>query len=318
MHPISNQLPERHRLLKSLMARIYHVPSSRTGARICARMLIQNTPLSLKNKQRLYNFFAKETAPSHPVKFKCRVTEPDLRSLKLELDIRDDLSCKWYYWGYTNYELGTMRLFAALLKSKRCIVDAGANIGFYSLLAATVFRHQGEVHAFEPHPEVFRWLARNSELNGFRDLHLNQAALSDIDGKVPLFLPANEAWTNASLIEGFMLQQAPIKIDAMRFDTYCREHLNIPVDLLKVDVEGAEIKVLRGMGHLLDEWQPDIICEVLPPYEQELDEFFHDRPYRKFLITADDLVEVKQLKAHPFFRDYYLSCDPLIRGSLAR
>jgi hypothetical protein len=82
------------------------------------------------------------------------------------------------------------------------------------------------------------------------------------------------------------------------------------VDLVKIDVEGAEASVLRGAGSLLDEWRPDVICEVLPPFEKELDRFFSGRPYRKFLITGDGLQETDKLKAHPEFRDYYLSTAP--------
>jgi len=244
---------ERHRLLRSAARAMYRVPKMRGTARVLTRYLIQHTPLSLRNKQRLYNFFAQDTSPDQPVEFKCAITEPHLTKLTLELDIRDDLSSKWYYWCYANYERGTVRLIEELLKSKRHVFDVGANIGFYTLLAGTAIKGRGEVHAFEPHPEVFRWLAHNSALNGFGCIRLNQAALSDVDGKVPLFLPSNDAWTNASLVEGFMPQQAPIEIDAIRFDTYCREHLGAPVDLLKVDVEGAELKVFCGMGCLLEE-----------------------------------------------------------------
>jgi FkbM family methyltransferase len=283
--------------------------------RVLTRYLIQHAQLSITNKQRLYNFFAGDTAPDKPVTFSCAITNPDSATLNLELDIRDDLSSKWYYWGYTNYELGTVRLFAELLKTKRCIFDVGANIGFYTLLAACAIKDRGEVHAFEPHPEVFQWIAYNSDLNGFSALRLNQVALSDVDGEVPLFMPADSsAWTNASLVEGFMSQQDPIEINAVRFDTYCSKHLHVPVDLLKVDVEGAELKVFHGMGCLLDEWQPDIICEVLAPYENDLDVFFSDKPYRKFLITDDGLIEVERIKAHPQFRDFYLSVAPAELG----
>ena len=51
---------------------------------------------------------------------------------------------------------------------------------------------------------------------------------------------------------------------------------------------------------------------MLEPYEHELNEFFHARPYRKFLITDEGLVEVERIKAHPQFRDYYLSVAPVV------
>jgi hypothetical protein len=66
------------------------------------------------------------------------------------------------------------------------------------------------------------------------------------------------------------------------------------------------------MGELLDSWLPDIVLEVLPAYEEDLDDFFHDKPYRKFLITDNGLHEVEQVRAHPQFKDYYMSCAPVL------
>jgi hypothetical protein len=78
----------------------------------------------------------------------------------------------------------------------------------------------------------------------------------------------------------------------MRFDTYCARFQIGKVDLIKVDVEGAELRILRGMGELLQRWKPHIICEVLEGYSAALNEFFAGTPY-------------------PKHRDYYLSCAPL-------
>jgi FkbM family methyltransferase len=299
----------RHPILNRAAHTGFVIPGSKPALRVLTRFAIQNLPLSLKNKQRLYNFFATVTAPSGPVTVK--VKNFPRRDLTLTLDLRDDLSRNWYYWGYGGYEPGTVRLFKELLKSKSCIFDVGANIGFYTLLAASAMEGRGQVHAFEPQPEVFRWLFRNNNLNGFRNSRLNQLALSDVDGQESLFLPADLAWTNASLIAGFTQQRDKITVNSIRFDSYCEKNITGEVDLIKIDVEGAELKVFYGMGRLLDTWQPDIICEVLEPYEQELDAFFRKRPYRKFLITDDGLEEVSRINAHPHFRDYYLSCSPI-------
>jgi hypothetical protein len=90
----------------------------------------------------------------------------------------------------------------------------------------------------------------------------------------------------------------------------------LKIDLLKIDVEGAELMVLNGLGSLLLQWLPDIICEVLPPYEAELNLFFQDTPYRKFLITDNGLEEKASLCADPRYRDYYLSCNPAVVDKL--
>jgi FkbM family methyltransferase len=299
---------ERHRLLRSTAKALYTLPGSKTSLRTLTRLTLQSLPVSVKNKQRLYNFFAADTVPAEALT--CDTRLPSGQSIKLTLDLHDDLSRMWYYWGYNGYEPATVRLFCELLRSKSCVFDVGANIGYYTLLAATALEGRGEVHAFEPCPRIFRQLYQNVDPEVFRSTRLSQAALTDTDGQQRLFLPADSAGTNASLIENFTKQDASVMTQTTRFDSYCRRHVTRKVDLLKIDAEGAEASVLRGTGPLLDEWRPDIICEVLTPFENELNRFFTGRQYRKFLITDDGLKEKDKLEAHPQIRDYYLSTAP--------
>ena len=80
----------------------------------------------------------------------------------------------------------------------------------------------------------------------------------------------------------------------------------------------AELKVLSGIGEVLHKWKPDLICEVLPDYVGRLNKFFANTPYRKFLITPDCLQERSELQADfAEFRDYYLSCSPLLEAQLS-
>jgi FkbM family methyltransferase len=153
-------------------------------------------------------------------------------------------------------------------------------------------------------------LFHNVRFNGFSHAHLARVALSDSDGEAKFFLPKDRAWTNGSLIEGFTEQMEPLVVETMRFDTYCTKFNISKVDLIKIDVEGAELNVLIGMGELLHRWKPDIICEVLEGYATGLNEFFDGTPYRKFLITSGGLQEMSVLRPHRAFRDYYLSCAP--------
>ena len=300
---------ERHRVLRRIAHSLYILPGLKSAARVLVRFTVQYLHLSLKNKQRLYNFFAKDTTPTQAVT--CHIQIPHGKSLKVQLNLQDDLSMMWYYWGYAGYEIGTTRLICKLLRSKRVVFDVGANIGYYALLAASLIENYGELYAFEPWPEVFQQLLQNGKLNKFSSLYLNQMALSDQDGQECLFLPSDMAWTNASLIEGFTYQKEKIFIETIRFDTYCLKNSVSVVDLIKIDVEGAELKVLRGMGALLDVWLPDIICEVLQPFENDLNNFFLNKPYRKFLIRDNGLDEVDRIRAHSQYRDYYLSCAPV-------
>jgi FkbM family methyltransferase len=297
---------ETHPALRRLTRAVLAVPFAMRAARYIARFAIQRTSLSKKNKQRTYNLLAADAVPTRPVA--CRIEMPSGGELSVELDLNDDLSRRWYYWGYTDYEQSTVSLWARLLKNVTTVFDIGANIGLYTLLAAAHLQGRGTVHAFEPNPNVFSLLARGIDRNSFTHAHIAQMALSDSDGEASFFLPKDRAWTNGSLIEGFTDQDTSLVIETMRFDTYCAKFQIGKVDLIKVDVEGAELRVLRGMGELLQRWKPDIICEVLEGYSTALNEFFARTPYRKFLITPDGLQETDELRPNPKHRDYYLSC----------
>jgi FkbM family methyltransferase len=298
---------QRHRRLRAAACLIYSVPQARRLTRLTTRLSLQRLPLSTKNKQRLYNFFSSDTAPAEAIP--CSVRLPLGGCLKLKLNLQDDLSRLWYYWGYLGYEMATARFLSRLASTKSCVFDAGSNIGYHTLLMSASIQGRGEVHSFEPRPDVFDSLELNAKLNNFSCLRLNRIALSDKDGFDRLFLPSDFAWPNASLVHGFTGQAYYINVETLRLDTYWTEKCSRPVDLVKIDAEGAELRVLKGMGSLLDVWQPDIVCEVLEPYDKALSDFFRSKPYRKFLITDSGLVEADEIRADPRFRDYYLSCN---------
>jgi FkbM family methyltransferase len=303
---------DRHRRLKNIAHTLYLVPGFKRLAHIVIRLTILRLPISFRHKQRLYNFFGKDTSPS-----KSRICNVNIncanrrKSISLELNLNDDISRIWYYFGYQAYERGTTRLFRKLLSDKSCVFDVGANVGYYSFLAACYLEGRGEVHSFEPVPSLFDNLLRNAELNEFSCLSVNNLALSDRDGDELLYFPSDHAWSNASLVPGFTDQIDCIIAKSTRFDTYCRSKQLKFADLVKIDTEGAESKVLDGMGDLVDVWLPDIICEVLETFDYDIDQFFHPKPYHKFLITDEGLEPVTKIKAHPQFRDYYLSCSPI-------
>src|SRR4051812_10677038 len=126
---------DRHQNLRRTASVLYRLPACKPIVRRAARLMIQHSPLSLKNRQRLYNFLAKETIPADHIVCDTRLP---CGVIKLDLDLNDDLSRMWYYWGYSGYERETVRVFARLVRTKQCVFDVGANIGYYALLAANL------------------------------------------------------------------------------------------------------------------------------------------------------------------------------------
>ena len=161
---------ENHSVLKKLTRSALSVPFAKQTARYAARFAIQRTSLSKKNKQRVYNLVAPEAVSIRPLD--CSVRMPSGGELSLKLDLHDELSRRWYYWDYTDYERSTVQLWGRLLENASTVFDVGANIGLYTMWAAARLQGRGTVHSFEPNAEVFSWLSHNVELNCFTHAHV--------------------------------------------------------------------------------------------------------------------------------------------------
>lgn len=103
---------------------------------------------------------------------------------RMDLDLRDRFGQHVYATG--EYEDSTSRVIAALLSPRDIVVDVGANVGYFTLLAASRVGAQGKVHAFEPIPSNQGEIRRNIELNGLSNVDVHPEALSDRDGDAPL------------------------------------------------------------------------------------------------------------------------------------
>lgn len=163
-------------------------------------------------------------------------------------------------------------LLACVRTSSGLVLDVGANTGVYSLVAASVPGR--EVHAFEAFPPVAAMLRRNLALNacGAR-VRVVDAAVADRVGTLPLYIPeasGQTVETSASVEAGFKGGAGAggtghvIEVPSVTLDSHWTA-LGCPqVGTVKVDVEGAEHKVLSGAGELLTRSRPVVFYEVLP------------------------------------------------------
>jgi FkbM family methyltransferase len=142
------------------------------------------------------------------------------------------------------------------LPSGATVFDVGANVGLVTFQVAGA-RPDITVHAFEPHPgNVVAW-RRNQEVSRTPNARLEPAAVSHTAGKLRLVLQADSA--GGYVGDG----DDGVSVPAVTLDDYCDQHVIDYVDALKIDVEGAELSVLRGAGRLLAERRVRrIVCEV--------------------------------------------------------
>ncbi len=144
--------------------------------------------------------------------------------------------------------------FLRVVKPGDLIVDAGANLGYYTIIGSRLVGETGKVYAFEPEPSSFALLQKNVRLNGLTNVVLEQKALSNRKGILKLFIaPLNKGDHRIYQPEGE--SRPSVDVEAVRLDEYFPDHQR-GIDLIKMDTQGAEGLILEGMTGLL-EGRPD-------------------------------------------------------------
>lgn len=155
------------------------------------------------------------------------------------------------------YEPFETALFEALVAPGSVCVDVGANIGYYTLLMAQRAGAQGRVYAFEPVPSIYMLLEKNIRANGYGNVRAFPTALSSGEGSVDLYLNSYNGGDNRMYPSEGMQR---IQVQTQALDALMEEK----VDVVKMDVQGAELQVLKGMRRVLSESHPVIVLEYSP------------------------------------------------------
>lgn len=151
--------------------------------------------------------------------------------------------------GGDAYEPYSQSLFEGALVPGCLVFDVGAHVGWYSLVAARRLGGNGAIHAFEPDPYNFRALEFNLAANGFRGVRALRAAVSDHVGTATFFKAAGTV-SNSLIARSAKAAEKVLTVDVTSLDAVVPAYGGEPV-VLKMDVEGAELFVLRGMRGLL-------------------------------------------------------------------
>lgn len=140
--------------------------------------------------------------------------------------------------------------------------DIGTNIGLYSLILGAK-SSKINVICFEPEPRCFSRLKANIALNGFKNIQTFEIALSSDNSEMFLNTSPEFGVGDHSLMNKEIVGARTIKIEAVRGDDFAEKHPSVSPNVIKIDVEGAEIEVLKGMkGVLSDPKCRAVLCEV--------------------------------------------------------
>jgi FkbM family methyltransferase len=143
---------------------------------------------------------------------------------------------------YENYEREIFRQFC---KPGSTVVDVGANVGLYTVIAASRVGKDGKVIAIEPHPESYRYLQKTIEANGLSRVKTFNVALGDRRRKIDLYLTdENKADSRIYDVTG---QRPKITAEMIGLDELLAENEIDTVQLVKMDIQGSEGLALRGM-----------------------------------------------------------------------
>lgn len=161
------------------------------------------------------------------------------------------------------YERQQTRLFKGLLKPGMVVLDIGANIGYYSLIAARIVGPNGKIYAFEPEPRNYELLEKNISVNGCTNVVPVQRAVSNRRGRVRLFIDKVNLGGH-SLSKGGESAES-IEVEATTVDDFLKEvREERSVDVMRMDVEGAEGLVMEGADRVLRDGHTKIIMEFCP------------------------------------------------------
>jgi transketolase len=185
--------------------------------------------------------------------------------LKMQWRPSDTRSVPSVSVNHGNYEAEEIRALCALAEGARVVLDVGANAGFVALRMARRLQRGGVVHAFEPVPSTHRELLANIELNGLGARVIPHArALGEAPGSVKFYVPAFHGSVAASARPLFATEEnRELSVEMTTLDAFAASAGLEHIDVIKCDVEGAELLALRGGLATIERTRPVLMVEML-------------------------------------------------------
>lgn len=191
------------------------------------------------------------------------------------------------------------------IKKGDMVLDLGANIGYWTCLLAELVGDKGHVYAFEPEPNNFQLLKKNIEINGYKNVTLEQKAVSDKTGKIRLFI--SDVKTDHRIYD-WSGHQNSIEIDAVRLDDYFKDN-ELIINYIKSNLQGADFAAVKGMSSLIKrsktlkmivEYHPDTMLE----FGSDPKEFIEVLVSEGFKLYDVGSCEMKSIESSEIFKEY--------------
>jgi len=192
--------------------------------------------------------------------------------VKIRVDLSNHLESRIFWQGMLEGDAGEMKLLDRILKreSTKSFIDIGAHVGIFTLYAANRIP-KGQVHSFEPLNHHFEKLENNVNINKYDNVQLNNVLLMGTSRTEELVTPSGDDTQNphmqgsgSSSVYGFENEKGTTKhqVKSTTLDQYVDTNSIERVDVIKIDVEGAELDVLQGALHTIDRYRPLVLMEL--------------------------------------------------------
>ncbi len=187
---------------------------------------------------------------------------------KIHVDFLDRAGPSYYLMhggsaAFYHYEEAEKGEILQAMPADGVFIDIGANIGLFSLFVARLFP-RARVFAFEPHPRLHRCIQKTAHDAKLSHLEAHQACVSRADGQIQLLINSNDSGghtTDASQIRDSE-KQSELTVKAAALDRFVKDKNLGRIDVIKIDVQGAEWDVLLGAQESLRRFKPKILVEM--------------------------------------------------------
>lgn len=202
------------------------------------------------------------------------VFDLSINGTKVSFSVEDSYSKSWFFPNYEGgkiHEKAVTELLIKVCKSAKCFIDVGTNLGFFTCVISKLYPNIF-VYGFEMDKNSFDLLRKNVKLNDVKNVEINNLAISDKEGQV-YFKRQDQPDPTLSITSKKINETIPA--ESISLDSFF-EDKKIKPDVLKIDVEGSEMLILKGMKKLLTDFSLKLFIEIHPHRWQPFGTTFHE------------------------------------------
>jgi len=223
----------------------------------------------------------------------------------------DDWVSNHVYWrGWTADEPEALPLFYHLATQAAVVLDIGAHVGIYSLIASYA-NPSARVFAFEPFEVARNRMIANVRRNDRSNIEIVPSAVANKSGPASFYCPPSHLPCSSSLSLEFMEQSSlgslrQMQVDVVRIDDFCAKRGVDRVDLAKLDIEGVEPDAMEGMRNIIKKCRPDLFVEILynRGADTALDTLARELGYNVFALDSTGPQYQQRICVDPCRRNY--------------